>query len=126
MMRRFAVVLGLIAAVMLAACSSPAPSASGDAARGKQIFQTGGASGVPCATCHTLDGSALVGPTLQGISKTAASRVAGLSAEDYLKQSIDNPSAYMVEGFSDQMYKQYGDSLSKQELDDLVAFLMTQ
>ena len=131
--RRFPVVPGLAVAALLtsmlglAACGSPSggSSAGGDAARGKELYQTGGASGVPCNTCHSLDGSPLVGPSLQGISTKAADRMPGLSAEDYLKQSIDNPSAYMAEGFSDQMYKGYADSLSREELADLVAYLMT-
>jgi mono/diheme cytochrome c family protein len=127
MKRRFLIVLGLCAALALVACGeAPAPTASGDATRGKQIFLTGGSSGIPCATCHTLDGTKLVGPSLQGIAERAAERVPGQSAEDYLRQSIDNPSAYMVEDYPDQMYKKYADTLSKQDLDDVVAYLMTQ
>lgn len=127
MQRHFSVLLGLSAALILAACASGgAASPAGDATRGKQIFQTGGTSGIPCATCHTLDGTKLVGPSLQGIKDRAGTRIPGMSAEDYIRQSVDNPSAYMVEDFSDQMYKKYADTLSKQDLDDLVAYLMTQ
>lgn len=128
MQKTFSLVLGLCAALLLAACSSGGASSAsgGDPTRGKQIFQTGGTSGIPCATCHTLDGSKLVGPSLKGISTRAATRVPGLSAQDYIRQSIDNPSAYMVPDYSDQMYKKYADTLSKQDLDDVVAYLMTQ
>jgi len=43
------------------------------------------------------------GPSFQGISKRAGDRVPGLSAVEYLRQSIVDPSAYMVEGFVDIM-----------------------
>ena len=123
---RLSPVLGLCAALLLAACSSGEAGSPGDPARGKQIFLTGGTSGIPCATCHTLDGSTLVGPSLQGISTRAATRIPGESAEDYIRQSIENPSAYLVDGYSDQMYKQYASQLTPQDLSDVVAFLMTQ
>jgi LSD1 subclass zinc finger protein len=125
-MRGSVVVFSLIAALMLAACGASAGGAAGDPARGKQLFLTGGASNVPCATCHAFNGETLVGPSLQGISTRAASRVAGLSAQDYIRQSIQSPSAYVVPNFDDKMFKKYSDTLSKQDIDDLVAFLMTQ
>lgn len=125
-MKRSVVVLCLSVALGLAACGSAPSSAASDAARGRQIFETGGASGVPCATCHSLDGTQIVGPSLKGISQRAGSRVPGQSAQEYIRQSIVNPSAYIVNGFSDAMYKKYGQALSAQDIDDLVAFLMTQ
>lgn len=90
------------------------------------IFETGGASQVPCAVCHTLDGTTLVGPSLQGISQRAGTRISGLSAEEYLRQSIVDPSAYLVEGFDDLMNKDYGEKLSEEDINNLIAFLMTQ
>jgi cytochrome c oxidase subunit II len=127
MSRPTTIILSVILAALMAACSASETAApSGDPAKGKLLFQTGGASEVPCATCHSLDGSALVGPTLQGIAARAKDRVAGLSAEDYLRQSIEKPSAYLVDGFSDQMYKKYTEDLSPDEVNDLVAYLMTQ
>jgi cytochrome c oxidase subunit 2 len=122
-------IAGLI--LLLTACgSSPAesqPASSlGDPARGQLLFDTGGASGIPCATCHTLDGTSLVGPSLKGIGDRAATQVAGLSAEDYIRQSILDPSAHLVEGYDDLMNKNYADSLSEQDINDLIAFLLTQ
>jgi hypothetical protein len=38
-----------------------------------------------------------------GISERAGTRLAGLAAVEYLRQSILEPSAYVVEGFEDKM-----------------------
>ena len=132
-MKQAFAVTGLIAALaLLAGCSSAAAPATesstgaGDPAAGKQIFDTGGASGIPCATCHTLDGSTLVGPSLQGIAERAGTRERGLSAEDYIRQSIKTPSAFLVPGYGDLMNKTYAVTLSEQDIDNLITFLMTQ
>lgn len=97
----------------------------GDPAIGKEIFETGGTSGIPCASCHSIDGTALVGPTLQGISVTAGQRVSGQSVEDYLRASIVNPSEYIVEGFSDSMNKDYAEKLSEEDINGIIAYLLT-
>jgi hypothetical protein len=102
---------------------------SGDPERGRDIFETGG--GVinrPCNDCHTLTGTPKAGggPSLLGISTTAADRVPGLSAAEYLLQSIMEPDAYQVEGFSGTMPKSYPLLLSEEDIYSLVAFLLTQ
>lgn len=131
-MKRRSVTFALIGLVLLmAACASGNTqtqdiSAIGDSANGEALFNSGGASGIPCLTCHTLDGTPLVGPSLDGIGERAATRVEGVSAEDYIRQSIVSPSAYIVEGYSDSMNKTYPESLTEQEIDDLVAFLLSQ
>ncbi len=74
----------------------------GDHERGREIWESGG--GVisreqqeGCRVCHSLDGSvaqgANQGPSFQGISERAGARVPGLSAVEYLGQSILDPSA---------------------------------
>ena len=100
-------------------------AAIGDPNAGRQIFETGGAAAVPCATCHTLDGTELVGPSLQGIADRAASRTT-LSAEDYIRQSITDPSAYIVEDYAAVMYKEYADKLSTDDVDNVIAFLLSR
>jgi cytochrome c553 len=94
---------------------------------GRLLF-TEGAEGAPaCSVCHSLTGEALVGPTLQDISQSASRRLSGMSAEDYLYNSIVSPNTYQVPGYeSGSMYQFYGSSLSEQQIDALVAFLMTQ
>jgi len=120
-------VIGMVAlalAGLLAGCGGGGTDAKIEI--GRRIYNNGGASSVPCATCHTLDGTTLVGPSFQGIKDTAGTRVAGLSAEDYLRESITDPEAYIVEGYSGQMYREYAKVLSDEEIDGLITFLLAQ
>ncbi len=79
-----------------------------------------------CRVCHSLvPGKVVVGPSLDGVATRAASRVPGMSAEDYLRQSIVDPGAYVVDGFPDAMLRNFDELLTDQEIDDLVAFLLT-
>lgn len=57
-----------------------------------------------CLTCHTIGQSgALRFPDLQGIGSRAADRVPGMSAEEYLRESLYDPNAYVVSGFDPGM-----------------------
>jgi cytochrome c2 len=100
----------------------------GDAANGELLF-TGQVNGkYPCSACHSLQaGQTLVGPSLAGTATTAAAREDGLSAEQYLHESIVLPNAYIVEGFANPsiMPANFGEQMTKQELADLIAYLMT-
>jgi cytochrome c553 len=103
----------------------------GDPERGRQIFETGGEkykSGYPyCIKCHSLDGSEnKFGPTMQGISERAGERVPELSADEYLRQSILEPDAYVVGDYPESMGRIHAALLSDEEIEDLVAFMLTQ
>lgn len=124
-------VLMVVCLLMMAACSSNqqttfADLPAGDAARGATLF-TQGANGAPaCATCHTTDGSALVGPSLQNYAATAPVADAGAaSLGEYTFTSITHPSAYIVSGYGNSMYTQYARQLTPQQIADLVAYLQT-
>lgn len=101
---------------------------SADPAAGERLFNgaTLGAS-AGCQICHSLQpGVQLVGPSLAGVATRAETRVPGLAAKDYLMQSLVDPNAYIVEGFqAGQMRPDLAEALTQQELDDLVAFLLT-
>ena len=70
----------------------------GDATAGEAIFTGKG----QCFTCHTLEGvagaSGILGPPLDGIGTAGATRQAGVSAEAYILESINEPDAFIVEG----------------------------
>jgi hypothetical protein len=60
------------------------------------------------------------------IGAEAGSRVSGQSAADYLRSSIVEPQAYVVEGFSAGiMPATYVDVLTEQQINDLVAYLLS-
>jgi mono/diheme cytochrome c family protein len=102
-------------------------TASADAANGKQLFNMfQPAAGIACATCHRVDSEQrLVGPGLLNVGRRAESRVQGLSAVAYLRQSIVSPSAYVVLGYTDLMPKNWGQVFSDKQIDDLIAYLLT-
>ncbi len=103
---------------------TPSAASSDDpVVRGQGVFESSG-----CGACHAIEGISVgaVGPALNGVGDTAATRVPGLSAEEYIHQSIIDPSAYLVEGYDDLMVKTFADTLSSTQLDDLVAFLLAQ
>lgn len=99
------------------------------AAAGEALFKKATLGGAPgCATCHSLQpGMRLVGPSLADAATVAASAVDGMSAEAFLRQSIVEPDVHVTEGFMPGlMFQNYGETLSEQQINDLVAFLLTQ
>ena len=88
-----------------------------------------------CGSCHLigdLGESRKVGPDLSNIGVTAGERVADLSAEEYIRQSILEPNAFLVPECPNEdclpnvMPDYYAERLSETQLDTLVAFLLTQ
>ncbi len=106
------------------------PTPVGDAANGERLFNatTIGAAEAPgCITCHSLEpGVVMVGPSQSDVGTRAETAVAGMSAEEYLRQSIVEPNAHVAEGFVEGvMYQNYGEELTNSQIDDLVAFMLT-
>jgi mono/diheme cytochrome c family protein len=105
---------------------TPRPEEADDpVARGLVVYNERG-----CFACHTIEGisAGLVGPNLTQIGTDAASRIPDLTAEEYIRQSILDPNAFVVEGFTapSAMPANFGDLISPEQLDDLVAFLLAQ
>ena len=92
-------------------------------AAGREIFQSAG-----CNACHTLgdaEAQATVGPELNQLAAVAADREPGKTAEDYVKEAIVDPPAFVVDGYSgDTMPKTYEDQLTPEEIDTLVKYLL--
>lgn len=77
-----------------------------------------------CHTCHSTDGTRLVGPTFAGLYMNDREMTDGsviTADEDYLKQAIVDPRAFTNVGYDDVM--QPYDYLSDGELQSLVEFI---
>ena len=116
---------GSLDAAPAASGSNPSVANSDDpVVRGKYLFSNAPAI---CSTCHSLQPDVvIVGPSLSGVANRAGSRVAGLTAEEYIRTSIVHPSEFIVPGFQDVMQKNFGDVLTSDQINDLIAYLMTQ
>ncbi len=75
-----------------------------------------------CSACHSTGDIKIVGPGLSGVGDRAASRVSGLSADEYLEQSVREPGTFLVDGFTNAMPANFS-GLSEGDMTDLIAFL---
>ena len=81
-----------------------------------------------CKACHSLDGSARVGPSYKGMfGRTVKVKIGDslkeiLSDEDYLKRAILEPNAEVVDGFNGGMMRSYKGVLSDKDIDSLIEY----
>ena len=88
-----------------------------DVAAGQATFNT------TCSGCHKTDSTTLVGPGLGGVGDRAGSRIAGVSADDYIRMSITEPGSFIVDGFGPIMPKLT--QLTPQDIENLLGYLKT-
>jgi mono/diheme cytochrome c family protein len=116
----------LIATAVLAACGTsgppipPTPTLSAEAQAGKVVFTR------ECGACHSLiEDTVIVGPSMAGIANRAETRVPGQDSQTYLMTALLQPGDHLVEGYQDLMPANFGKRLTGEEIDALVAFLLT-
>jgi len=114
----------------------PVSPESDPIALGENLFRN---ASPPCQACHsTQPGMNLAGPTLAGLATRAAEIIASdeymgeaTDVEGYIRESIVDPSAHVIPG---AMYSAagmsfmphtYGEMLSEEEIESLVAYLMS-
>ncbi|MFQ5856514.1 MAG: c-type cytochrome [Anaerolineae bacterium] len=132
------------ATVLAPATEAPAPATQAPAsvaadpeliAMGEELFKGQGA----CIACHTIEGVegaiGAVAPNLTNIGVTAEERAvdAGVAdAEAYIRESIVDPNAYIVPECPNGpcvagiMPTTFGQTLSDEQIDALVQFLLEQ
>lgn len=102
--------------------------------QGRQLFLNVPASAAPqalwCSQCHALGDIAngAIGPDLTDIAVDAATRKPGLSAEEYIRESIREPEAFLCEVelcTQGLMTASVTGGLTDDEVDLLVEFLMS-
>jgi nitric oxide reductase subunit C len=112
------------------------PASTDPVELGRALF-----NGTPpgCAACHSIaPGVSIVGPTMAGLAATAAARIqapeyrgAATDAAGYIRESIVEPHAFVLPGVTysaggrSLMPTGYGESLTPEQIDQLVAYLLT-
>ena len=140
-MSRSTLVLLVLVVLVLAACGGgggqTVSAGPGDATKGQALFEqkTIGKDNLQgCVTCHsTQKDVVLTGPALAGIANDAAEspkdpayKGQAKDAAGWLKESIINPDADVADGFQPKVMPQnFKDELTDQQINDIVAYLMT-
>lgn len=103
-----------------AAKGKEAPAAPSSAATAEEAIKKHG-----CGMCHKVLGEeGEMGPPLKEMGKVAQSRIKGISAEDYIRNSILKPNDFVAPGFDpDMMPGDFGEKMTAKELEMIVSFL---
>jgi cytochrome c2 len=104
--------------------TGPTPS-GGDAANGKSLFAS-----LACGSCHSIDGSSGVGPTLKGLFGAKVELTDGktVTADDaYLLEAIEDPDAEIVKGYQPGIMSGVikPHQVAESDARDLIAYIKT-
>jgi cytochrome c oxidase subunit 2 len=92
----------------------------GGAAAGKAVFANSG-----CGGCHTLQAAKATGKVGPDLDKLATyAQQAGKPLEQFVRESIVNPDAYVEKGFPANVMPKTFSSLPKNQLDALVKYVV--
>jgi mono/diheme cytochrome c family protein len=87
-----------------------------------------------CIACHTIEGVSVgvVGPDLTHVATNAAERVEGMSAEEYIRESILDPAVFISPDCPSGpcteptvMPLTFADQLTEEQLENLVMYLLS-
>jgi len=82
-----------------------------------------------CNTCHSFDGSKLVGPSYKGlfgkeeVVVTNGQKRTITVDEEYIRKSILDPNADVVEGYNKGLMQTYEDVITSAEIDSIIVYL---
>ncbi len=79
-----------------------------------------------CLTCHSIDGSKLVGPTwlnVYGSQEIMEDGSTVIVDDAYIYESIREPALRIVEGYPPAMVPGLGENLSDEQIADIIAFI---
>lgn len=119
-----------LVALTLTACAGSAVSVmlyedvprTGDASRGEVLFNEAVGIMPTCVSCHYEGANAA--PYLADYAAVAGERVADVSAHEYTFYAIAEPSRHIAEGYGNAMYNKYDNTLTPQDIADLIAYLL--
>jgi mono/diheme cytochrome c family protein len=88
---------------------------------GEQIFTAAG-----CAGCHTFGpagSNGTIGPNLDELAAAAGNREPGKSAEEYVRESLTKPEAFLAPGFGNAM-PSFDGRLTDKQIQTLIDYLL--
>ncbi len=103
---------------------SALPVKKADNSLGLKVLEKNG-----CIACHSLDGSKVVGPSFKGIygnmhSVTINGQKRDVKVDDaYIKSSIIDPNAELVEGYPAGLMKSYKGLINDEEIKQITEYL---
>ncbi|MFQ5410291.1 MAG: c-type cytochrome, partial [Anaerolineales bacterium] len=106
------------AQMAVAAAAATTPEAIGE-----RLYTEAG-----CVACHSIDGSAGVGPTWLGLLGRTENLDDGSTVtvdEAYLRASILNPGEQIVSGFTNVMPANIAADMTAEQIDALIAYIQT-
>lgn len=93
------------------------------AQKGEKLYKT-----QACFTCHSTDGSRIVGPSWKGLWGSARKFTDGsaipVANEEYIRSSILNPLEKIVEGYAPAM-PTYQGRISEEQINDIIEYMKT-
>jgi len=84
-----------------------------------------------CIACHSSDGSRMVGPSFKGLWGETQTVTTGREKrqvtvdEDYIRTSIFDPGADVVEGYNSGLMQSYKDQVSEEDVGLIIEYLKT-
>lgn len=106
--------------------ASAAQELESPTATGRRIMQN-----IGCFACHSINGSKLVGPSFKGIWGEEQTVVTGgeerqiVVDEEYIRRSIFDPNADVVDGFNKGLMISYEGQLSDDDVTNIIEYLKT-
>ncbi len=94
---------------------------------GETLYKTLG-----CASCHSLDGSTIVGPSFKGLYGTKITVLTGgkprtlVVDETYLRDSVRSPEKDVVENFPKGIMPNLSDQINKKQMNAIITFIKAQ
>ncbi len=85
-----------------------------------------------CVSCHSQDGSVIVGPSFKGlwgsertVTDESGKKIKLTADEQYIRNSIYEPNKHIVEGFNKGLMVSYKDAVTEEELKQIIEYLKT-
>lgn len=94
---------------------------------GEVLYKTLG-----CASCHSLDGTVIVGPSFKGLFGrktwvlTGGKRRQVTADEAYIRASVRTPAKDVVEGFPEGIMPNLSDQINEKQMEAIIAFIKKQ